>query len=201
MYDAHLDEDRLAAWILEGEGEPDDAERTHLEGCPLCGRRVEALRKLAVSLNDLSADASIRENVAIPEALSSRSMQQAQRRRDWVGALVGVAAVAVLAWIVPRSGTVSSDGSWTGAGVASRVEERAIELMTQLPEASRDSLLTLSLVLEGPEGLSPMQFASMRFTSAIAGLEQEERRVLYRILQDELSRARTSEAPGQGGGI
>jgi hypothetical protein len=196
MHGAHLDEDRLAAWILEGDEGPGDEERAHLEACPICSKRVEALRRLAVSLEDLRADASIRESVAIPEALSGRSMQRAQGRRDRVWALVGVAAVAVFAWIVPRSGPVPPEGSWTGHDVASRVEERTIELMTQLPETFRDSLLTFSLVSEGPGSLAPM-----RFTSVVAGLEREERRVLYQILQDELSRARSSETPEQGGGI
>lgn len=196
MSDAHLDEDRLAAWILEGEEEPRNEERAHLEHCPLCGKRVEALRTLAVSLEDLRADATIRGSITIPEALSARSMQQAQGRRDWVGVLAGAAAVVVFAWVVPGTGPVSPDGSWTGAGVASRVEERTVELMTKLPEASRDSLLTLSLVSEGPDGASPMRFAS-----AVGRLEQEERRALYLILQDELSKARASDAPEQGGGI
>ena len=48
--DPHIAEDRLAAWILEAAAEPSETERIHLSDCPVCSKRVAALRRLEVAL-------------------------------------------------------------------------------------------------------------------------------------------------------
>ncbi|MBM3287596.1 MAG: hypothetical protein FJY88_09660 [Candidatus Eisenbacteria bacterium] len=122
----HPDEDLLAAWILEGE-EPEGIRgiRLHVEECRACAARIASLRRLSGALEAAAriegtevTDAS-RSGVAQPWRLRWRALDRARRRSDLAWAMASLAAVALVALSVPRSGgpsgSVARDGALSGS--------------------------------------------------------------------------------------
>lgn len=195
FWDPHIDEDRLAAWILEEAAEPSEAERSHLSDCPVCSKRVAALRRLEVALDDLDLQAAPDQTVSIPPDLSAGELSRRSRRGNRTWAVAGLAAAAVLAFVVPRV-TVEPRLTWTDSRTAGLIGERTVEVLAGLSPAMADSLVVQMVAL----GV-PAHSVTRPDVGAVELLDSNERETLYMLIRHRLEGERSLDAPANGGGI
>ncbi len=185
----HVDEDLLASWVLDGEALTGEADRAHLERCPLCRRREDALRRLAATIAPLGRARSEMDASGVPPRLSCGMLARRGRRLDAAWAAAGLAAVAALAAIVPRS--VPRDEY--GRIASSHEAAMAIEILAAASSEVVDSLLAVS---PASMGVAMPGEKSIEWTETPAELGSDARRRLYLILQQKLERGRTAGSAG-----
>lgn len=193
----HLSEERLLELLEDGA-----SEASHLETCPVCRERFEALRQTMGLLRDdpvpepsplFWQHLSERVRLAIDDAADEPHSVPWWMRRGWHWALAGAAAVGIAALVVVTSQRVQQTES-----VADRAGSSA------LPVAS-DALEDLAwatpvddswaMVVDVAEGLDLESAADAglgvrpgSIDQALLRLSDEERRDLAGIIQAELDR-------------
>jgi len=137
---------QLEAWLTGALPERDALEfERHAAECAACGERLDQLSRVSGVPRDIAPPGTLRS--ATMRAVAAR--RPAARIRRTLGALAGIAAVALLAMLLRPARKSASD--FPGAGQVLMAMEHARPEFAELDAAERDLVRALSDRPEDPE--------------------------------------------------